>query len=56
MTKIEAYGTGLRRYVLEVVRHGEDALITIYAPSGRKTIVTLLLRNEERRRLVEALS
>ena len=53
--RLEAYGTGLRRYVLEVFRDGDDAIITIYAPHGRKTIVKLLLRSRERKQLAEML-
>lgn len=54
-TSVTAYGTGLRRYILEVVRSGDDAVIAIYAAAGRKTVIKLLLRGEERRKLAKLL-
>jgi len=53
--KIEAVGTGLRRYAIEVHRRGEDALLVVFPLGKKKTVVKLLLRDGERRELIRAL-
>jgi len=56
MARIEAWGTGLRRYVIDVVNDGDASILVIYRKNSKKAIVQLLLRGEERTRLIEALS
>lgn len=55
MEKIEVVGTGLRRYVIEVHRRNDDALLLVSNPQGKKVIIKLLLRGDERRKLARAL-
>ena len=55
MRKITVIGTSLQRYVIEVHRLGDDVLLIISNPEKNKTIVKMLLREEEREALIEAL-
>jgi len=55
MRKITVIGTSLQRYVIEVHYLGDDVLLIISNPEKNKTIVKMLLREEEREALIEAL-
>ncbi|RLG96245.1 hypothetical protein DRO29_04975 [Candidatus Bathyarchaeota archaeon] len=53
--KITVIGTSLQRYVIEAHYLGDDVLLIISNPEKNKTIVKMLLREEEREALIEAL-
>jgi len=55
MRKITVIGTSLQRYVIGVHYLGDDVLLIISNPEKNKTIVKMLLREEEREALIEAL-
>jgi len=55
MRKITVIGTSLQRYAIEVHYLGDDVLLIISNPEKNKTIVKMLLREEEREALIEAL-